>query len=162
MKKLNSVKEVTHDWVKKNFSIDKERKSKTMSSTPYFLDKYQEGTFVFDEWVEMLRSEAERLKKQANGIPEDALLKIIFDYDYYDDQPFCCQPPEISLFFEWEQPETDTETIRRLAAREKQKVKRRIAQEAQKKRVKQMKKDVEQKERALLDVLLKKYPDVMQ
>lgn len=163
MEKLDSPKQVTHDWIRANFDLKKEAKKKKKSQAARLYEA-TEGTYEIEEWFQIIRDELERTKKtfSREKIPDDAKEKIAVveeeDYDYCGCSSM--YRTEFHLLFEWEEDETEIETIRRLTSREKQKIKKRKDREAKEAVKEKQRKNLEANEKALLEDLLKKYPQM--
>lgn len=134
MKEPQNLKEITKTWVVKNFDIDAERKTKkNRSSHRRIYDLMEDGTYPFDQWSLQVRDELLLLKKDYPEIPHDAAPYITFDTEH-DYGYGCCDGSTyrtVEVYFEYEVAETDDDVIKRIMAREKQKIRRKREKEKQ-------------------------------
>lgn len=156
-KGIKRVNDITADWVKANFDIEKERRTQhhrlTSSRTDFIVEPGEKGILI-EEWLLKIAEWAEGQIEEFD-FPKNTNLVIYQDedHDYYSCDPSTTYYLGVAL--EAEVPETDAEVITRIKNREKAKVRRRNDKEREKKAKERAIRD----EKKLMRQLMKKYAD---
>jgi hypothetical protein len=138
------VKDITRDWIRANFDIDKERKIKVIHSlyNDYSLVAFIENTneknggVTLEGCIEQLKTAFDAFAKDFGVEVEDVRLYDELDWENRD----------IRLRAEKEIPESDEDVITRLQRREKERLKKKL-----------IKQETEERERKQYEKLKKKF-----
>jgi len=159
-KGITRINDITADWVKTNFDIDKERNSITQQLTSTRADYIANLDSGLDSGlsIDALLTEVNKWfdeQTEEFDLPRDArrMIRRGEDSDYYSCDSSVTHYLEVYL--EADIPETDAQVITRIKKREQAKVRRR--NEKAKKAKAEEKKILDEKK--LLKDLMKKYKD---
>lgn len=115
---MTTAKDITEDWVKANFDIDKERKKLNKKSDYYDCVNHSSFDYIpVDDFISALYQTIEKYRKFAkaskHAIP---FIDIGTEHDY-DGMAL-----KINVIFKWSDSETDEQVIKRLIRAEKIKI----------------------------------------
>ena len=111
-----NLKDITKEWIRENFDIDKERKIK-VKKHEYPVNCITEDYDFAEDLIVDLQDEINLIK----GLYNPKKISYKTTYEYYDNDY-----PSFILEFSTEKQETDAQVIARLLKREKDKIKRKL------------------------------------